>query len=251
MPDRLFSHPDEELHYLQKEVERLRHENRELNGELYRISADAQQNHHTIQHLRSLVKQLEEERHSLLGKLEEKEDVLNGINADIEHFHRELNILLSHFQANQAQTFQKSTDAAADFLDDACFGENRDMMFGVNIEEQFILESSLETLKYFLYAVNAYEYAEFELPNLRLRDRSEMHIIGQALSKYMQSQSRLLGFELQGIVEFAPPALFDPQKVRFRGTSSESALRLFSQFSAQFRLDGELDFISPSESQHA
>lgn len=229
------------INELQYQNTHLKKENQTLKGELTRLKASLQDNNTDTQVLEQEISTLRSSLHRLQEELEEKEKSIVEINADIDRFNEEFDKILSHFEMATEQN-SNTDQAAAEFLDSDTLGQNTDLMFGINIDESFLHTSKAETVKYYLYATGAYHGTTFEIDNLKINSRSELAMIGKALSLYFQIKSQDEDNDFIGLLEMTPTNVFNQIVVQFWGTDPHLARELFGSFSKQYNLFGEIDY---------
>ena len=121
-----------------------------------------------------------------------------------------------------------------EFRESVHFGEDKEFLFGLNIDDAFIAQNSYTTIKYYLFNLDCKFAQTFDLPNLHPQSKQDLHLIGETFSALLRLESYRRNDGLRGIIEVLPADMLTPAQIRYYGNLDiredfENFVRSYSQ----------------------
>lgn len=220
----------------------LQNENTLLKSEVKRLDIELQYGIKSVKALKETIRSLQDELEQKNSELRLKDEMLKDINSDIERFGSEVDMLMEFFEVAGQKEKKPESEVVVELLNSRAFGENRDLMFSVNIEDDFLKESSVETIKYYLCSIDSLGHKSFKLENVKLKDRFELMLVARAFAAYIIKVNEDAIEQTKGIIEMRPADIFRNPTIEYWGNSTENIEALFLSFVEKYSLVGELHF---------
>ncbi|MGI0406640.1 hypothetical protein ACRE1S_04705 [Helicobacter himalayensis] len=165
--------------------------------------------------LTNYTKELEERNEGLVATLKNRESALKQIEKSTEIFGVELDELLNILFSLQNQG-AKAKDSES-FIQSVQFNEDKELLFGLNIANDFIEQNSYQTIKYYLFNLDCKFSQTFDLLNLHPQNKSDFVLIGETFSSFARLEAYKRNESLRGIIEILPADMLNPVQVRYYG----------------------------------
>lgn len=165
--------------------------------------------------LTNYIKELEERNNGLVTTLKNNESALKQIEKSTENFGMELDELLSILFSLQNQG-AKAKDSES-FIQSVQFNEDKELLFGLNIANDFIEQNSYQTIKYYLFNLDCKFSQTFDLLNLHPQSKSDLILIGETFSSFARLEAYKRNEGLRGVIEILPADMLNPVQVRYYG----------------------------------
>ncbi|WP_066386731.1 hypothetical protein [Helicobacter himalayensis] len=165
--------------------------------------------------LTNYTKELEERNEGLVATLKNRESALKQIEKSTEIFGVELDELLNILFSLQNQGV-KAKDSES-FIQSVQFNEDKELLFGLNIANDFIEQNSYQTIKYYLFNLDCKFSQTFDLLNLHPQNKSDFVLIGETFSSFVRLEAYKRNESLRGIIEILPADMLNPVQVRYYG----------------------------------
>lgn len=138
--------------------------------------------------------------------------------------------LLNMFMDSQHQRLSQpeKPTASAVFLESVELQNDKELLFGINIKQEFLSQSSASTIKYYLFACQCNVREEFEITNLKIDTKEQLALVGEAFAQYVRLASLSEGHDIQGIIEALSGTIIDPPVLKYYG--DKTAARYFHDF---------------------
>lgn len=178
---------------------------------------------------------LQEEIDRLKLQMCQEESLVHDMTHHLEHVSSSVEHLTKLFvdtDAKKASHEKKPISAA--FLQSLELQNDKELLFGINIKQEFLRQSSVNTIKYYLFACECRVKEEFEVKNLRIETKDQLALVGEAFAQYVRLTSLSDGESLQGIVEVLSGTIIDPPVLKYYGDKSircyfEEFVAIYSQ----------------------
>ncbi|MCE3038704.1 hypothetical protein [Helicobacter anatolicus] len=118
-------------------------------------------------------------------ELANQKNIFEKTDQKIEKLNNDIDNLLS-FVLNNEITKEKNPMSLQEYLKSFNFKTEKNLIFGINIEQKFIKESSIPTLQYYLYKNNCFLQKKFSLYGLIPKNKKDLITIGQTFHKYIE-----------------------------------------------------------------
>lgn len=198
------------------EIANLRTECENLQTHIQTLTQSLAQKDSEIASLSNYIKELESRTTTLLQTIKQKDALIAQIESNAQHFGAQIDELLHTILDLEAQ--QGSTqDSFSDFRESVHFGEDKEFLFGLNIDDTFIAQNSYTTIKYYLFNLDCKFAQTFDLPNLHPQSKQDLHLIGETFSALLRLESYKRNDGLRGIIEVLPADMLNPAQIRYYG----------------------------------
>ncbi len=185
--------------------------------------------------LKQMVKELQDEIAEKNKIIDNKNRVIININEDIEKFSTEIDLLIKAFGLDE----ERALNSLPYIFKNRTIGINRDLMFGLNIDEGFLQSSSMDVIKHYLHTINATKYNTIPLKNIIIKNRRDFVMIAKALIEYIKLSSKDISL-IEGIVEIHPEDILNEVTIEYFATSNLDGY--ISSFIAEYNLEGEISY---------
>lgn len=225
---------------LEEKLKRQQEEIDQLKDEKFRLQEELDVGAQNSDALNGQIRELEEKVGELMVSLKEKNEMITQIGNDISYFGREMDRLVALFSSELGNMgADEVPDEGRLFLENHHFGNDRDLMMGVNLDNHFLQSSDLETVRYYLYALDSYYHCEIDLHGMNLPTRDDLKQFLLALSLYVKKQATADELEIQGVLELLPADVFGSSQAVFWGNEVDTVHEMLLDFREKYRL-GEL-----------
>ncbi|PAF44771.1 hypothetical protein [Helicobacter sp. 11S02596-1] len=82
--------------------------------------------------------------------------------------------------------------------------EDKQLLFGLNIDKKFIQNRSIPTIKYYLYTFDCFTREEHQLNHLKIAQKKDFALIVETLIDYIALSFKNKNLLIKGIIEIAP-----------------------------------------------
>ncbi|RAX58838.1 hypothetical protein CCZ01_01185 [Helicobacter monodelphidis] len=115
---------------------------------------------------------------------------------------------------------QDKLSHSATFLQSIVFQNDKELLFGINIKENFLQQSSANTIKYYLFACECHIHEEFEIKSLKLQNKKQLALVGETFAQFVRLHALNKNEEIQGIIEMLSGTMLDLPILKFYGDKS-------------------------------
>ncbi|MCI6217560.1 MAG: hypothetical protein MR629_03335 [Helicobacter sp.] len=185
-----------------------------LKVEIESLHAQVMQKDRELETLTNYIKELESRNQEITEVLDEKKNSLKAIQESAKSFGVEIDELLHMLFYLQNQ--EKIQDSNA-YIQSVQLNEDKDLLFGLNIANEFLAQSSEQTIKYYLFNLGCKFYQTFDLPNLHPQNKTDLILIGETFSSFVCLQTYNQDESLRGLIEMLPADMLNPVQIRYYG----------------------------------
>lgn len=221
-------HYKQQFMLLNEENKTLKEENSTLKEDISALKVEFQYSITKINELTSRVSTLENELGIKDSIIKEKESAILEVNDEIERFNSEFDKLIYRIEERL-----QSGDIKKDYTKEKTQREitsDKDLLFGLNIDTNFVISSSSEVLKYYLYTIDASSFTEFDLSGYIISQKKDLIEIGEGLQSFIIKEAKLMGYDIEGLLEIRPADIFDTPKALFYVNDKKFVQNLLSEF---------------------
>ncbi len=226
-----------------KDLERINGElsldNQKLKNEISLLNSEVGYGLKNINVLKELVMELQDTLGKKEYELSQKNRILEYVSQDLERFSKEIDTIISYFELSKKEANKESLEKDI-IAKSQTLGHDRELMFGINVDEYFLQSASIDMVKYYLYAIGCTKHLSFDLKELVLKSRYEMSVVGKAFSEYIKLKSK--DIDINGVIQVVPTNLFSHPTLEFWGNRVDTIKELFGLFSKEYNLQGELRY---------
>lgn len=148
---------------------------------------------------RSYIQTLESMFNRACVEIASQKSIFEQTNAKIEQLNKNVDNLLN-FLINSENSFEKSQISLQEYLKSFNIKSQKDLIFGINIEQKFIKNSSIPTLQYHLYQNNCFIQEKIPLYGLLSKTKKDLITIGKTFYKYIELCFKKKKEEIIGII---------------------------------------------------
>ncbi|MBD5166917.1 MAG: hypothetical protein HDT11_01000 [Helicobacter sp.] len=178
-----------------------------------------------IEQLREQVAALQESERVLRQRLSDTESVAT----DLRNVSSSVNDLMNLFMDSPKRFEQnEQLPPSSAFLESVELQNDKELLFGINIKQEFLQQSSASTIKYYLFACQCTVREEFEIVNLKIETKEQLALVAEAFAQYVRLTSLSEGNDLQGIVEALGATILESPMLKYYG--DKTAQRYFHEF---------------------
>lgn len=178
--------------------------------------------------LKKAIDTLEAELQQKNTLLNEQSVIIKDVTQEIASFNKEFDKTL--IQIEKKLKSIKTDTAPASTIQEHTISQNKEFIFNVNIDANFVNSSSPEVLKYYLFTIGASEIVELELQGFRIEKKVDLIDIGYRFSDYLAKESKEMGYDIEGVVEIKPADIFHNAKLVLWTNNKEFAVKIFEEF---------------------
>lgn len=197
------------------EIHTLRTECENLQKTIETLTQNIAQKDTELASLSNYIQELESRNTTLLRTIKQKDTLIVQIEANAKNFGTQIDELL-HMILNLEQKHTE-TKNFTQFQESVHFGEDKEFLFGLNIDDTFIAKNSYTTIKYYLFNLDCKFAQTFDLPNLHPQNKQDLHLIGETFSALLRLESYRRNDGLRGIIEVLPADMLTPAQIRYYG----------------------------------
>lgn len=246
----------ESSNYYHKLIQGLEDKNRELakQGEaqakqIEQLESALQDAKRRLTDGEQIIQKLEKEIVHKDTLLAEKNDIIRQISEQVAQYGAEMDRLMSAVSDIFAKNHARPEPAVhrqemAPAWDGEPIGTDKDLLFGVNLEDDFVRHSDSDVIRYYLYATESTQYYSFELEGLELKTRPEHRMVGKSLASFLSQRAKHYGYEIQGVLEMCLAEENQFPSVRYWGNHIDWVHELMLEFRDRFGLKGSLRYNS-------
>jgi len=216
-----------EQNYLLSMIEKLKESNEKLTKESGEIKSENTQLRtevqHTIKKMDVMRKEMERLQQLVYQKdeiIKERDVTIEQINQDIERFSGQIDELIGALVGIAQQDGAVMPQSSSEFFSEVVLSNDKELLFGINIEQEFLRQNSQNTILYYLYACDCRIKEEFEVRNLHIRSKNDLALVGEAFADFVRVASLSGSVVLQGVIEIAPATILDNPTIRYYGNKS-------------------------------
>ena len=218
------------------EIQSLRTECENLQKTIATLTQNLAQKDSETASLSRYIDELESRNAALLQTIKQKDALIAQIESNAQHFGTQIDELL-HMLLNLEREHQGAPQDSknfTEFRESVHFGEDKEFLFGLNIDDAFIAQNSYTTIKYYLFNLDCKFAQTFDLPNLHPQSKQDLHLIGETFSALLRLESYRRNDGLRGIIEVLPADMLTPAQIRYYGNLDiredfENFVRSYSQ----------------------
>ncbi|PAF47780.1 hypothetical protein BKH46_02780 [Helicobacter sp. 12S02634-8] len=168
---------------------------------------------------------------NILAKTHEQIKTLNGELNDL------LNFILM-LEEEKLSTKSKGVLSLQDYMHSLAITEDKNLLFGVNIDQKFIQNRSIPTIKYYLYTFDCFFQEEHQLQSLKIYQKKDIALVVETLIEYIKLFFKNQATPIKGLIEINPAQSLFPQSkhltIKYYGNYSieeeiQSFIKLYSQ----------------------
>ncbi|WP_158654727.1 MULTISPECIES: hypothetical protein [unclassified Helicobacter] len=152
-----------------------------------------------INEQKSYIQTLESMFNRACVEIANQKNIFEQTNAKIEQLNKNVDSLLN-FLINSENNFEKSHISLQEYLKSFNIKSQKDLIFGINIEQKFIKNSSIPTLQYHLYQNNCFIQEKIPLYGLISKTKRDLLTIGKTFYKYIELCFKKKKEEIIGII---------------------------------------------------
>ncbi|MFW6307209.1 MAG: hypothetical protein ACOC08_01050, partial [Campylobacterales bacterium] len=172
-------HYKQQFMLVNKENKTLKEQNSALREDISALKVEFEYSLKKINELTRRVSVLESELGIKDSIIKEKESAILEVNEEIEKFNSEFDKLIYRIEERL-----QSGDIKKDYTTQRTQREitsDKELLFGLNIDTNFVISSSSEVLKYYLYTIDASSFMEFDLSGYKISQKKDLIGIGENL----------------------------------------------------------------------
>lgn len=170
-------------------------------------------------------------------ELSEKESVLTLINKDIEIFNEEFEKTIADIKIKLKNIdFKKGQEEKRGILEHK-LSDSKELLFGINIDGNFLYSSSADVLKYYLYTIGVDEALFFSLKGFDIGKKVDLVNMGYKFSSYLMEEARVMGYDIEGIIEVKQADIFEDAKLIAWVSDRGFTLKMFEEFEKKEKQD--------------
>lgn len=219
----LYLRTKDRVNELEERVKLLSQENRAFKEELRESRT----------HMAKLKKSLDSLRSELLKKeveLSQKEGIISLINRDMKLFNQEFEKTISDIKIKLKDIDLKKVKEEKRGILEHKLSDNKEFLFPINIDANFLYSSSTDILKYYLYTIGVKEALTFELKEFNIDRRVDLINVGHRFSSYLIEEAMVMGYEVEGVIEVKQADIFERAKLLAWVTDRDFTAKMFEEF---------------------
>ncbi|PAF52429.1 hypothetical protein [Helicobacter sp. 13S00477-4] len=174
------------------------------------------------------IQQLESRLNAKSSEIIDNKNLLIKTHQQIKSLNEELNHLLDFILMLQEEKYlirPNETPSLQKYISSTIITEDKDFLFGINIDKKFIQDKSIPTIKYYLYTSDCFITEEHQLQNLKISQKKDLSIIVKTFIEYIKFCFKSKKTSIKGLVEIIHTQSLFPQNhenvtLRFYGNKS-------------------------------
>ncbi|PAF43027.1 hypothetical protein [Helicobacter sp. 11S03491-1] len=191
---------------------------------------------------KAYIQELESRLNTKSSEIIDTKNILNKTHEQIKELNDQLNHLLDFVLMLEEEKLHDKTYGVLnlqDYMQSILIAEDKNLLFGLNIDKKFIRNRSIATIKYYLYTFDCFIQEEYELQNLRISQKKDFIIVMDALNAYIKLSFKNKKIAIKGIIETLPSQSLFPKssqnlRIKFYGNQSieeevKAFINLYSQ----------------------
>lgn len=184
---------------------------------------------------RSYIEELESRLNLKTSELSDVKNMLEKTRIQIKKFDSDLDHILNFILTLETKIRdQKATSSLQEYIQSVVLTENKNMLFGINMDKKFIKTKSISTIKYYLYSFDCFAKESYELQNLKVSQKKDASIVIKTLIDYIKISFKNKSSPIKGIIELSSQNLDEVFNIKFYGNLSISQevkdfIKLYSQ----------------------
>lgn len=192
---------------------------------LQELQQQLEQKQSEITQLQARISELEEANRLLRQQLSDTQAMAN----DLRSVSSSVDDLMELFM-DSPKRFEQSEKLppSSSFLESLELQNDKELLFGINIKQEFLQQSSASTIKYYLFACQCNVREEFEIVNLKIETKEQLALVAEAFAQYVRLTSLSEGNDLQGIIEALGATILESPVLKYYG--DKTAQRYFREF---------------------
>jgi chromosome segregation ATPase len=206
----------------------LKEQNNALREDISALRVEFEYSLKKIEELTRRVTTLEDELGMKDSIIKEKESAILEVNEEIEKFNSEFDKLIYRIEGKlkdgELRSDNHTHKAKREITSD------KELLFGINIDTNFVISSSSEVLKYYLYTIDASKFMEYDLSEHKISKKRDLVAIGEDLQNFITKEAKLMGYDIEGLLEVRPADIFDTPKALFYVNDKKFVENLLSEF---------------------
>ncbi|WP_394986228.1 hypothetical protein [uncultured Helicobacter sp.] len=199
------------------EIQSLRTECENLQKTIETLTQNLTQKDLELTSLSNYINELESRNAALLQTIKQKDTLIAQIESNAQHFGTQIDELLNMLLNLEHKHSDGEAKNFTEFRESVHFGEDKEFLFGLNIDDAFIAQNSYTTIKYYLFNLDCKFAQTFDLPNLHPQSKQDLHLIGETFSALLRLESYRRNDGLRGIIEVLPADMLTPAQIRYYG----------------------------------
>ncbi|HIV48937.1 MAG TPA: hypothetical protein IAA33_03740 [Candidatus Helicobacter avicola] len=199
------------------EIQSLRTECENLQKTIETLTQNLTQKDLELTSLSNYINELESRNAALLQTIKQKDTLIAQIESNAQHFGTQIDELLNMLLNLEHKHSDGEAKNFTEFRESVHFGEDKEFLFGLNIDDVFIAQNSYTTIKYYLFNLDCKFAQTFDLPNLHPQSKQDLHLIGETFSALLRLESYRRNDGLRGIIEVLPADMLTPAQIRYYG----------------------------------
>lgn len=190
---------------------------REVNKSLNRENIELKEQ---ISNKDSYIKDLEDSILSLKGLLQTEREMEQKLKNDVEA----LSARLDEFLALFAEYVNDDRELEIELNGD------KSLMFGVNIDSNFIANSTLKAIKNYLNILKCTNIQTFIINDFNTQKKSDIVLIGEVFADYVRLSNMNLNVNIYGLVEISMPDIINQNAISIKFYGNRDVTQEFNSF---------------------
>ncbi|MDE6885840.1 MAG: hypothetical protein K2P17_02180 [Helicobacteraceae bacterium] len=190
---------------------------REVNKSLNRENIELKEQ---ISNKDSYIKDLEDSILSLKGLLQTEREMEQKLKNDVEV----LSARLDEFLALFAEYINDDRELEIELNGD------KNLMFGVNIDSNFIANSTLKAIKNYLNILKCTNIQTFVINDFNTQKKSDIILIGEVFADYVRLSNMNLNVNIYGLVEISMPDIINQNAISIKFYGNRDVTQEFNSF---------------------
>ncbi|PAF49418.1 hypothetical protein BKH41_01760 [Helicobacter sp. 12S02232-10] len=191
---------------------------------------------------KAYIQELESRLNVRSSEIIDNKNILAKTHDQIKKLNDELNDLLNFIlmlEEEKLNAKSKGVLGLQEYMRSTIITEDKNLLFGLNIDKKFIQNRSIPTIKYYLYTFDCFIQEEHQLQNLKISHKKDLTLIVETLNEYIKLSFKNKNSSIKGIVEIVPIQSLFPQDsqnltIKFYGNHSieeeiQNFITLYSQ----------------------
>lgn len=207
----------EELKQVNKKLSK---ENTDLKSENLQLKTEREILLGKLQKQKDYTAQLEAALNSAKVEVEQRNSTLGQVDRDIDRFRAQVDELVGLVMGLEAERGEGFHQSSMEFMQDIELQNDKELLFGINIKQEFLQSGSANTIKYYLFTCECHVKERFVVENLQIRSKEDLALVGEAFAQYVRVASLRQGEGLQGLVEIAPATILSQPVISYYGSAS-------------------------------
>ena len=166
------------------------------------------------------IEELESNIATLKTALQNERDSQKILREDVESLSKRLDEFLALF-ANYV---------SEDEVDSYNLNGDKSLMFGVNIDSEFIKNSTLKAIRNYLNILKCNQIQSFEISDFSTQKKSDIVLIGEVFADFVRLANITKDANIYGIVEISMPDIIHQNTIAIRFYGNKDISEEFTQF---------------------